>query len=637
MTPERHILCHGVGSAAHGSDLRFEIDGRDYAVALRVDQLSRRMVQDLPEVLYDLLEIAAYVYAADAAIPRGGPTDARLGERWRRRMRFEIPVRAPSLWSSDPVRRALEETLRFLSDDDYRFEFRRLGAPPALPGYLNFGASGATQPDEVLLFSGGLDSLAGALEEAHTHQRTLALVSCRSATKLTPIQNGLVEQLVKRVGAGRIVHVPVAIKLRTGANVEGTHRSRSFLYAALAMATARMFGLDRIRFYENGVVSLNLPPANQVVGGRATRSTHPRALAGLATVFSAVFGRPLSVENPFILKTKQDILRVIASCDGAGLIRYAHSCAHVRGRTIMHHHCGLCSQCLDRRIAILAQGLEAYDPSEAYAVDPVFGPREKVTDREMALGYVRNARRFATMTPREFLSGFGEVQRALNHFREPPETALGLLYQLHRRHGQSVKRIIDQLIRRSIDGEAGGAIHRDSLLMLVGQDVFGGRSPELQSAPQSFGQSPVKVGDTIWTLETQGTTATVTIKGVGDIRGVSADLLNVLAENFLACAGAGLENECHHLISARDLADRFEVNEETIRRRVNRARRQFATLIEAAGATAPPEDAIIENIPWRGYRLNPDTTRVLVTDQKAKPGPFNPHRSTRRPRTAPSS
>jgi hypothetical protein len=43
----------------------------------------------------------------------------------------------------------------------------------------------------------------------------------------------------------------------------------------LAAVTARLFGLDRIKFFENGVLSLNLPPLAQVVGTQATRTTHP--------------------------------------------------------------------------------------------------------------------------------------------------------------------------------------------------------------------------------------------------------------------------------------------------------------------------------------------------------------------------
>ena len=46
-----------------------------------------------------------------------------------------------------------------------------------------------------------------------------------------------------------------------------------------------MQGFDLLRFYENGVVSMNLPMSAQVVGTRATRTTHPRVLAGFEQLF----------------------------------------------------------------------------------------------------------------------------------------------------------------------------------------------------------------------------------------------------------------------------------------------------------------------------------------------------------------
>jgi hypothetical protein len=69
-------------------------------------------------------------------------------------------------------------------------------------------------------------------------------------------------------------------------NREYTQRSRSFLYAALGATVAAMVGRDRIRFYENGVVSLNLPVSAQAIGARATRTTHPRVLNGFAELFT---------------------------------------------------------------------------------------------------------------------------------------------------------------------------------------------------------------------------------------------------------------------------------------------------------------------------------------------------------------
>jgi hypothetical protein len=284
-TNEHLVLCGGATAQESGGGTRIELNlhGTSANVRLEIEDISRRLLANISDVHADLLEIASYVYAADGAIARGGKTDPQLGARWRRKLRFVIPVRQPNLWSSDPVLDALVETMGFLSDDDYRFKFCPLETPPAVERY--FPLSGAKDvrftPDEVILFSGGLDSFAGTVEELVAFGKKVALVSHRSATKIVGAQNYLIQQLRNRFGADRILHVPVWANLKGALAIEPTHRTRSFLFAALGAVTAQMLDRERIFFFENGVVSLNFPPVGQVVGARATRTTHPQALAGL--------------------------------------------------------------------------------------------------------------------------------------------------------------------------------------------------------------------------------------------------------------------------------------------------------------------------------------------------------------------
>ena len=79
----------------------------------------------------------------------------------------------------------------------------------------------------------------------------------------------------------------------------------------LGAIVARIFDLWRIRFYENGVVSINLPISPQVVGGRATRTTHPQVLNGFAEIFSTICQKPFAVENPFRWLTKAEVVKTI--------------------------------------------------------------------------------------------------------------------------------------------------------------------------------------------------------------------------------------------------------------------------------------------------------------------------------------
>ena len=214
---EHLVLCGGL--ARPKSDgahiLQLSLHGPEQNVRLQIQDISRRLVSNIPDELVDLLEVASYVYAADSAIPRGGKTDAQLGARWRRNLRFVIPVRRPELWRSAPVSSALTDMLSFLSEDYYAFEFRPLGERLAQQSYLEFSGEEVETfaPDEVMMFSGGLDSFAGAVEALVAHGKSIALVSHSSSSKIASIQTYLVSQMRARLGAASIIHVPVRATL----------------------------------------------------------------------------------------------------------------------------------------------------------------------------------------------------------------------------------------------------------------------------------------------------------------------------------------------------------------------------------------------------------------------------------------
>ena len=465
------VLCGAAPSRGRGgaADLNLNLHGPSANVRLAIEDISRRLLANISDVHADLLEIASYIYAADSAIPRGGKTDAQLGAWWRRNLRFVIPVRQPKLWSSNPVLTALVETISFLSDDDYGFEFCLFENPPPLERYFPFpGADdvGFT-PDEVILFSGGLDSFAGTVEELVAHGRKVALVSHRSSTKIVGAQNYLVEQLQSRFGANHIFHVPVWAHLEGSLGKEPTHRTRSFLFAALGAVTAQLLDRERIFFFENGVVSLNLPPVAQVVGARATRTTHPQVLAGLRRLLSGVLGRSFDVSNPFAWMTKSEVIDRIAQNGCSDLIRYTRSCTRVHAMTNLHPHCGKCSQCIDRRFAILAVGQEDEDPADAYDVDLLVGEREAGPDREMALAFVRSASIINQMTDVEFFAHYGETSRIVGFFQEPANTVAGRILGLHRRHATAICHVFDNAISANRSKMREGSLPADCLLSLV--------------------------------------------------------------------------------------------------------------------------------------------------------------------------
>ena len=592
---------------------------------LRIQDLSARLVSNIPDTLVDLLEVAAYVYAADSAIGRGSKTDAQLGARWRRSLSFVVPVRRPNLWKSAAVSSALRDLLGFMSDDTYTFEFRPLDVRPKVQSYLEFSGEDieSFSPDEVVLFSGGIDSFAGAVERLAADGKSVALVSHRSATKIASTQTELVASLRARFGRSRILHIPVLVNLDEHLGRELTHRTRSFLFASLGAATARLFGLDRISFFENGVMSMNLPLLAQVVGARATRTTHPQVLAGFRDLLSGLFECPFSVTNPFVWRTKAEIVEGISAHGFGDLIRDTRSCTRVRDMTRQHPHCGLCSQCIDRRFAVLAAGVADQDPAEAYRVDLLTGERDAGPDRELVLAYERAATEINRMADDTFFAHYGEVSRIVAYFAEPAGEVAERILGLLRRHSAGVCDVIDRAIAEHASALREGSLPPSALLTLVtsraavhpvsSRAIQRGRTvdPEQVSGKSPEGAARLPTQEIRIAIHPNG--REIIIEGWGRLRNASAELLISLARPHEKAISERRAPENHPFTATRRLAGMLgKVREETLRRRVLRCRTMIAQLAQNAGAVAPALDAVIENNQSHGYRLNPDTVRIVA-------------------------
>jgi hypothetical protein len=78
------------------------------------------------------------------------------------------------------------------------------------------------------------------------------------------------------------------------------------------------------------------------------------------------------------------------------------------------------------------------------------------------------------MSDVEFMSKFGEVSRALDYFDEPGSAVAARIHDLHRRHGETVSRVIDKELQAVIAAGEVSALDPDCVLRLAGTDVFGG-------------------------------------------------------------------------------------------------------------------------------------------------------------------
>ncbi|MBL8822284.1 MAG: 7-cyano-7-deazaguanine synthase [Planctomycetia bacterium] len=477
MSRPRLFVCNGV-SLPQSDPLRagrhvvpLATRGRKTNVNLKIENVTDAFSRQVNDRLQDLLEIATFVYVADSATERSGKWQAdESQEPWERDLRFVIPVRDLDFWTKTTVSDLLSETLSFLSNDEYNFDFRPMPSRIAQQEYFD-SIDDHNWPlndvDRVILFSGGLDSLAGAVQTAG-EGKNLLLVSHRPVTTQGSRQRELFTQLKAAFPQVKMVHIPVEINKNQNLKGDYFQRTRSFLFSALGAVVASTVGAGGIRFFENGVVSLNLPVAGETIGARASRTTHPISLHLFSKLFELVLGRQVAVDNPFIHLTKGEVLDKIVQCGRQHLISYTCSCAHQGyGQTRLSLHCGTCSQCIDRRFAILSRKLNEFDPERDYRTDVFCGQRGEGYQQNMAVNYVAHADALHQMTPDQIAAAYNmELSRAVRHAQRRDDEAQCLI-DMYKRHAKSVCDVLEEQIKREAKQFVNGGLPVTSLLRLV--------------------------------------------------------------------------------------------------------------------------------------------------------------------------
>jgi len=599
-------------------------------VNLNIGQITKPMVADLPERLTDLLEIAAYVYAADQFVSRGGSKMRTMGADWRRTFVFWIPVRDKAFWARSDVLECLERTLTFLSEDQYEFHFVEAQRPRELSTYLELGAdAGAApgfQPDRVALFSGGIDSLGGAASALLKRGERIALVSHCGSTWIQSRQTELVTALKQRGPPANVFHVGVAVNKGREDAREFTQRARSFLFASLATVVARLFGKSEITFYENGIVSLNLPYAAHVVGSRATRTTHPKVLSDLSDLFGLVTDGPFKVVNPFLWTLKSEILTSIRDCGCDDLIAGSFSCTRVQLRTGTRSHCGLCSQCLERRTSVLAAGLEGRDPADGYATDLMTGTRNPGVDVTLALSFVNTALMHEKLSHAAFFGRYPEALRMLRAMDGSPEENAIKVYELHRRHGQEVREIVDAELIKYAPLKARRSLPPSCLISLLqspfGEPVVRLDHAETEPAPAAFAQSKLgglNAPSRPIQFSIDRSRRRVTLAGVIEFRGKIYQLLAELLSQFLGDLGSDRPGDDFTYVSSHALCKNLGVQDHSLRQLIVRLRKKLASEFTSALGVAIAADDVVQTDRWHGYRLNPFLSIVAPSTSSVTP------------------
>jgi hypothetical protein len=295
----------------------------------------------------------------------------------------------------------------------------------------------------------------------------MTLVNHQSTPKFKRLYETLGAGLMEKCGDLKPLHLRVEINKAKSLNKEYTQRARSFLYASLGATVAMMLDLRKLCFYENGIVSLNLPVCAQVIGGRATRTTHPRVLAGFQELFSLLAEEKFTVDNPFLWNTKGEVVKKILAAGCGPLIASSRSCAHTWETTNEHTHCGICSQCIDRRFGIVAAQADEFEPLRHYSVDIFTQSPPKDADKIIGAAYLEKAIHYETPKPvPQFVADNPEVRRVLRCVEGTPTGVAGRIMDLHQRHAQEVFGALKTMMGQNLDGVFKATLPPDCLLRI---------------------------------------------------------------------------------------------------------------------------------------------------------------------------
>jgi hypothetical protein len=442
------VLCGGARASQGASEapIVLRLRAPQANMVCRISGVPRAIARRISPRFRDLVELAAYVDGADHAIARGAS--------WRRSIELVAPASDLDAYRDPALRAALGRTLGVLSGDDLRLSFRpRRGEHGLLweEGELPFERGADV---DVVPFSGGLDSYAGALALVKARKRGVVLLSVFDSPRIAPHVRALADSLIARAPR-RVGFVSVALSREIAR--ESTRRTRSFVWAALGGAIASAFGpRSAVRYFENGVVSLGLPISAAALGARTSRAAHPQVLSGLSKILSLLAERPFVVDNGFSFTTKAEVARTLI--EEPDLLRTVSCSKKVR------RHCGLCAQCIDRRFATLAA--RAHEPASLYEVELFTGERTAEA-RAIVEGYVRAATEIERQNDDDFFARHGELARVLAHLPGKADAVASKLLDLHRRHAAEVEAVLDEGIAAHASELRRGTLPKACLLRMV--------------------------------------------------------------------------------------------------------------------------------------------------------------------------
>lgn len=373
-------------------------ENEDIQVLLNVDfQNLYEFTKKKNGIGFDVFLIGCFVYGIDILLPR----KSFSVNGWSREIEVEFPVESLDLFNGG--KNELEQLLSFLTGDYWQISFIQRDVTPLFVNTKKVYSNDYRKSHKrISLFSGGLDSLIGVIDQLAKSKDRMVLVSHYDATfkGAKSDQDKIDKILYKKYSHYHLLQTRVDLEgydiNGNKINTETTLRSRSFLFLCQAVFVASSIEDGKeILIPENGTISLNHPLTPSRRSSCSTRTAHPYYLIKVIDFISKL-GLNHLIKNEYEMKTKGEMLE---ECIDNDILRatYKKSCSCAkRGtrkdiRDVMTgtNHCGICMPCIYRRVALHRIGIDD-EVVGTNLFNPQKYPLEKLPDVPAFLDYMRN-------------------------------------------------------------------------------------------------------------------------------------------------------------------------------------------------------------------------------------------------------
>lgn len=308
-----------------------------------------------PARLCDTLDLLQAIYMVDCLCPRTVCADPRpLGERWHRKLTLTIPLRDPAYWLVGDAGRVLRSLLEYLTGDEWEIEpTLHTISQPRSARRLVLLPSVEAQDVRVVLHSGGIDGLLGmALTAAENPKGLTVAASASTHSRVGALQRRVLNALRDKLPSLDLTSATIGYSLKHELqDKEPSQRTRILRSVVPGVMAAIAFDGRTLIVAENGPGAINLPSSVLDTAAHLSRGAHPYALQLLSELISLALGEAFSIHNPLLALTKGEVVVNLSDLGLSQVVELTNSCDRFPYESA-GHHCGICSSCVLRSIAL---------------------------------------------------------------------------------------------------------------------------------------------------------------------------------------------------------------------------------------------------------------------------------------------